>query len=304
MKIAFFGLGGVGGYMAAQMGHHYRDNQDIEFYHIARGEHLEAIKRQGLTLTSDDGATITTHPTLATCDTSECPKMDYVIYATKSYSIDSNIEQLSHLCNKGTTVITFMNGVDGYPKLKESLPGCNIHQGCVYIFSWISSPGHILEKGGYCNYFIGSKEENPQLEQFMALASPAVNKMHYEADILKRVWWKFSRISVFATITTHHNITSGQIKENPQYLEEFNALSSEFFAIAKSLSALDDDTKVKDNIEMLDSSPYGATSSMQRDYHSGKKSELDSLTGYISKMGAILGIATPTYDKAYLDLKR
>lgn len=288
--------------MAAQMGHYYRDNSDIEFYHIARGAHLEAIKDKGLTLTSDNGTTITTHPTLATSDTKECPKMDYVIYATKSYSIDSNIEQLSHLYDSDTTIITFMNGVDGYPKLKEAFPECNIHQGCVYIFSWIESPGHILERGGYCTYFLAA--EDSKVEAFFKMASPCVTTIKSDDDILKRIWWKFSRISVFATVTTHHNATSGEVKDNPQYLEEYKALSQEFFSIAQALGTLKDNSIAEDNIKMLDTSPYGATSSMQRDYHSGKLSELDSLTGYICKMGDKLGIDTPAYDKAYSDLKR
>lgn len=229
--------------------------------------------------------------------------MDYIVYATKSYSIESNIEQLRELCDENTTIITFMNGVDGYPKLQRALPDVKIHQGCVYIFSWIDSPGKITEKGGYAHYYIGSPSPCLELDRLYGILSPAMgSEITYQEDIESRIWWKYSRISVFATTTTHHNITSGQIKETPEYLAEYEKLSREFFAVAKALGKLEEDQVSSGNLKMLETSPYSATSSMQRDFYAAKMSELDSLTGYISKMGSELGIKTETYDRAYQDL--
>ncbi len=303
MKIAFFGLGGVGGYMAAHMAHLHRENKDIEFYFIARGKHLEAVKKQGLELQLEDGTSIVVHPTLATNNTSECPKMDYVVYATKSYSIEESIDQLAQLCNEHTSVITFMNGVDGFPKLKAALPQCKVYEGCVYIFSWIESPGVIKEKGNFSKYFIGSSEPSPELEAFYMLAKDALRSIELSSDISKRVWWKYGRISAFATVTCHHNITSGEVKDTQAYLEEYTNLTKEYVSIAVAMGMIEDDgATLEGNLQMLEISPASATSSMQRDYHAGKQCELESLTGYISKKGKELGIPTPTYDKAYQDM--
>ena len=43
MRIAIFGTGGAGGYFGAQLA---RSGEDVVF--IARGEHLQAIRTQGL----------------------------------------------------------------------------------------------------------------------------------------------------------------------------------------------------------------------------------------------------------------
>lgn len=307
MKIAFFGLGGVGGYFAAQMADYYKDRPDMEFYFIARGKHLLAIREKGLTLRRESHPPITVYPKRATENPAECPVMDYVIYSTKSYSVDSSMEQLRRLCDNRTVLIPFLNGVDGYPKLKAGLPESEVANGCVYIFSKIEEPGTILCTSKGAQYFVGSESGDRRVKDFCKLAEQAVDRVVYADDVESRVWKKFARISVFATVTTHHNLTNVQLKTNPAYQDEFRSLSDEFCEVAYAMGKLPEFSKevmFQDNLTMVNNSADSATSSMQRDYWAGKESELDSLTGYISQMGKIYGIKTPTYDQVYRDLKR
>ena len=48
--------------------------------------------------------------------------------------------------------------------------------------------------------------------------------------------------------------------------------------------------------------PADTTTSMQRDFRAGKRTELEALTGYIVREGERLGVPTPVYDLMYAAL--
>ncbi len=299
MKIAIFGLGGVGGYFAAQATEYFKDRADMEFYYIARGEHLEAIKRDGLRLTRDGELSVTAHPHLATDRAEQCGKVDYVIYATKSYSVESSIEALRAITDENSVIITFMNGVDGAEKLRQALPHVTICEGCVYVFSMIDSPGVIAESGGRASYQVGFDPINgDRVKSFCELVSPAIDKIEYFDDVEAKIWRKFSFISPYATITSQFNISSDQVVSSDEYRTIFRGLCEEFAAVAKALGKEREPDYCDKCLELLASFPAGTTSSMQRDFHSSKMCEVGSLTSYVSEMGAKHGIPTPHYDRA------
>jgi len=59
---------------------------------------------------------------------------------------------------------------------------------------------------------------------------------------------------------------------------------------------------ISSSLETLSRFPYDATTSMQRDFESGRKTELDTFTGYIVKSGKELGVETPLYQEVYNEL--
>ncbi|MEA4981861.1 MAG: 2-dehydropantoate 2-reductase N-terminal domain-containing protein, partial [Paludibacter sp.] len=64
-KIAFVGLGGVGGYYGGLVSRYAENHPEIEVSFLARGKHLEAIKQNGLKV-SDENQSFTTRPAIAT----------------------------------------------------------------------------------------------------------------------------------------------------------------------------------------------------------------------------------------------
>ena len=68
MKLAVVGMGGVGGFFGGKLAHAFQDKPDrsVSIYFVARGRHLEMIKRQGLLLKSSDSEVLNCRPELAT----------------------------------------------------------------------------------------------------------------------------------------------------------------------------------------------------------------------------------------------
>ena len=82
MKIAVMGTGGMGGYyggLLASVG------EDVSF--IARGEHLKALKSDGLLL-KGDGEEMHLKPIMATEEPSEIGEVDVVLFCVKLYDTE------------------------------------------------------------------------------------------------------------------------------------------------------------------------------------------------------------------------
>ena len=82
MKIAVMGTGGMGGYyggLLASVG------EDVSF--IARGEHLKALKSDGLLL-KGDGEEIHLKPIMATEQPNEIGEVDVVLFCVKLYDTE------------------------------------------------------------------------------------------------------------------------------------------------------------------------------------------------------------------------
>jgi 2-dehydropantoate 2-reductase len=72
MRVVIFGTGGAGGYFGAQLA---RAGEDVIF--IARGQHLNAIRMQGLCIETPAGE-IVVRPALATDDPAQVSNVDVV----------------------------------------------------------------------------------------------------------------------------------------------------------------------------------------------------------------------------------
>ena len=104
MRICVFGAGAIGGLLAAGLA-----KTDADITVIARGPHLEAIRRHGLRLRMG-GSETTCHPN-ATDDPAQAGKQDYVIVALKSHSLPPVVDRMVPLLGDGTAVVTAMNGI-------------------------------------------------------------------------------------------------------------------------------------------------------------------------------------------------
>ena len=105
MKITIYGAGAIGGHLGALLN---RDGVDVSL--IARGPHLAAIQKDGLTLQQDGEEPFTVRPH-ATEKPSTLGPQDYVVVSLKSHQAPGAVEAMQPLLGPDTTVVTAMNGV-------------------------------------------------------------------------------------------------------------------------------------------------------------------------------------------------
>jgi 2-dehydropantoate 2-reductase len=90
MKIAVFGIGGVGGIVGGALA---KDHPETYFY--VRGDNLDAIRRNGLKVESAVFGDFTARPKLASDKAGELGVMDVIFVCCKGYSLKAACEAIS-----------------------------------------------------------------------------------------------------------------------------------------------------------------------------------------------------------------
>ncbi|MGD2131659.1 MAG: 2-dehydropantoate 2-reductase [Maricaulaceae bacterium] len=117
MKVCVFGAGAVGGLLAAQL-----SQAGVDVSIIARGEHLEAIQRDGLTLVQGEERRTFKMP--ASDDPADLGEQDFVLVTVKSTALRGLPGVISPLLGEETAVVFAQNGIPWwYPYgLSETAP--------------------------------------------------------------------------------------------------------------------------------------------------------------------------------------
>ena len=136
VKIMMVGGGSVGGFFGAKL---VKAGIDCSF--LLRGRTLDAIRRNGLTIRSNENS-MTVHPVVA-ADPRELPVADLIVLAVKRYDLEGVLNQLRPIVTPRTTLLTLQNGVDTEPRIRERLPDVPLLAGVAYIYSKIAEPGII-----------------------------------------------------------------------------------------------------------------------------------------------------------------
>lgn len=296
MKICFFGVGGVGGYIGAIVAEKYKDKHDI--YYIARGQHKDAICKNGLTLKkAGNNKIITVIPKKCTDTVNDLPVCDIVILSVKVYDLENAVKELSKITSEKTIILPLLNGVDIYERIREHLKTGIVLPSCVYVGTHIESPGIIYQNGGSCKISIGADPKSPDfdLEALFAILKDAGIDFEFEKNVKISIWSKYVFIAAYGLVTAAFGNSLGQVFEDPEQSQTVRSIMKEIETIARKLHiALDNDIVEKSYLKAMQF-PYETKTSFQRDVESkGKVNEGDLFGGTVIRYGDALGVQTPT----------
>ncbi len=302
-NILVCGLGGVGGYFGGKIAHKiaqlYKEKHKI--YFLARGLHLEEIKKNGLKLNSSNGKELVCKPTFASDNINEIPIPDLCLICVKSYDLDDLIILLKEKISDKTIIIPLMNGVDVYDRVRKNLKKSIILPSCVYVISHIEKPGIIVyHSGNQDGYFYSGLD--PKYPNF----NPKIiinffKKMeiifNWRDDPYPALWEKFVLVAAFALVTAHTGKTMSGVIHDKVSSITLKKVMGEIILIAERKGIKLSDNLIEEIIELL--KDYDAKTSYQRDVEKGKINEGDLFGGFIIRMGKELGIPTPTTASIY-----
>ena len=303
MKIAIVGIGGVGGYFGGKLAREYENSGQHEIIFIARGDHLSAIKKNGLQLFTKEGDYIA-RPALATDNPAKSGIFDLVFFCTKSYSLESSALSLKDNIHKNTVVIPLLNGVNISQRLRAVLPDSDILQGCVYISSFVEKPGVVRQSEGSCKLTFGTDDQSANQYQFILdILRQAKIDAKLTDKISQALWTKYLLICPLGSLTAATGKTFGGIIEDAMLKNKLREMIKEVKTIADARKIELPEDIVDKTIKLIEGFSYNTKTSMLVDRELGKKMEVDIFTAYVRKAGQELGISTPLHDEIYLQLK-
>ena len=309
MKICIVGAGATGGYLGVKL-----INAGFDVSLVARGAHLTAMKKKGLTLIENDKE-ITCSPK---CSDSmkELGKMDFIFITLKAYSINGLVEEISTMFDENTSVISSYNGIpwwyffDAEGQFKNYRIKCidpkNIQWnvitperiiGCVvYPATEIIEPGVIKHIEG--NRFSLGEPNGAQTERISRISKAMARadlKAPVRKNIRQEIWMKLIGNLAFNPLS----VITGETLD-VLLLNEENKKTA--YEAMKEASSIMDKLNVPMSIS-IDQRIEGAAkvgshkTSMLQDYERGKELELDALVVAVKEIADLLGIKTPTIDR-------
>ena len=291
MKIIVMGTGGIGGYYGGRLagaGH------DVTF--VARGAHLEAIRRNGLQILSPAGD-LTVRPAKAVSDPAEAASFELVLFATKLGDTERAARSLATVVRDGTTVISLQNGIEGPDIISAALPRAHVVPGVVRISSHIARPGVIEHKAQTGRIEFGEPDgrENSCLQAFHHACKEAGLDAVLTMDIRYNVWMKFASLASSSGLMTLTNASYGPVRETPGTRALLEDAVREAIAVGTAAGVPFKSTDFATIMNGADSSPPEMVSSMLVDRRAGKPLEINYLSGTLVRMGDKLGVPTPTH---------
>jgi 2-dehydropantoate 2-reductase len=306
--ICIYGVGGVGGYFGGKIARAIalgnKDGRQVFF--IARGPHLEEIRKHGLLLNTSEEEGLRSVPTLATDNIEEIPSPDLCLVCVKSYNLNETLSTLSRKIKKETIVLPLLNGVDVYERIKERLTHGVVLPACAYVGTHIERPGVVTQKGAPGIILCG---KDPNLPDFDPL--PVINvfkeaniQFQWTDDPFVAIWEKFVFIASFGLVSARSGKTLGQVMSDTALKDQVRTVMTEIVRLAEKKGITLPADMVGVSLEKGNKFPFDTKTSYQRDMErEDKENEGDLFGGTIVRIGRAMGIPTPVTESIYSEIE-
>lgn len=308
MNIGVLGVGGVGGYFGGKIAHFIENSKSQhQVFFVARGEHLEAICKNGLELNTKENGIIVCKPSVATDDILSLPLLDICLICVKSYDLKDVIDKLKDRIHPNTVILPLLNGVDIHQRIRGLITDGIILPACVYVGTHIEKPGTVTQRGGRCRILYGPDPDNldSDVSVLKSLLNDSGISNEWYQDPLPEIWSKFMFIASYGMVSASNNVTLGQILESEKLSSDTLSIMNEIYKIAVAMGIGLDEECIQNSFNKAKTFPYAAKTSFQRDFEvPGKKDERDLFGGTIIRMGKKLRIGTETAERIYLTINK
>ena len=296
MKYAIIGAGGTGGSLGFFL---TKAGKDVTL--IARGRHLEMIRKNGLGMENlwDHKREMIEVKACTAEEYSDTP--DVILVCVKGYSMEETVPVIRRIAGKDTVVLPILNIYGTGGKLQKEFPELTVPDGCIYVSANILEPGVILRHGKILRVVFGARKPEEETEKMREIARDMACEnieIILSEDIRRDAMVKFSYVSPIGAAGLYYNAKAADFQREGEQREMFKAMIREIVALSYAMGIEFQEDLVERNLNILATLSPEATTSMQRDVYAGKKSELDGLVYEIVRLGKEYGIAVPEYEKA------
>jgi len=312
VRVAVVGAGAVGSYFGGMLA-----RSGVPVTLIARAANVEAIRANKLFI---DAVTFQERVAVnASTEISAARDADVVLFCVKMTDTEDAARSLAPYLAPNAIVVSLQNGVDNVPRIRAAA-GIDALAAVVYIAAAMPEPGHVkhsgagslavgeqvdrnladheLVNGKLAGSSSPSKSSAPppagRAERIAGLFTAAGVPCRVSPDIEADMWSKFVMNCAGNAVTGITQISYTRLAHSAITPDIFKLVIGETVAVARAAGVkLPEVDYVSEGLKFLQGVGSGATSSTAQDLARGKRTEIDSLNGYVARRGKELGIATP-----------
>jgi len=290
VRIAVVGAGGIGAYFGGRL---VESGADVTF--LARGRHLDALRRDGLRLESIAGD-VELPRIQATDDPHSIGPVDAVLVCVKAWQIGEAARLIAPIVSADTLVLPLQNGVEAPDDLASVLGPDAAAGGLCWIVSELVAPGHVVHRGADPAIVFGELDNRRssrvvRLEDVLNRA-PGVRGIIAD-DIRHEMWRKFLFIAAVSGVGAVTHVPVGAWRTTPETRALLLEVLGEIDRVADAHGISLGEEGIAEAVAFLDRLPTGAIPSMQRDLMNGVRSELAQQTGAVVRLGDAAGVPVP-----------
>jgi 2-dehydropantoate 2-reductase len=305
MRIAILGAGGVGGYYGGMLAH-----SGHAVYVLARGENLATLQQKGLEVRTQEESFVV--QVKAEADVKEFGPIDWAIVAVKTYSLTEIASAVRYLAETGALILPLLNGVDAAERLVEyGVPKESVLGGLTRISAMRTSPGVFERHAKVQQVVLGELDDGKpthtdaqaRSERVKHIAD-AFRKAGVEArvaspgDIRGDLWRKFAFLAPVAAACGLARSPIGPVRSTPVGRLWLERGIREVIAVGRAHGIPLDENEIVRIMQFCDSLPETNKPSLLRDLEAGRPTEIEDLSGAVSRLGRQAGIETPIHDTA------
>jgi 2-dehydropantoate 2-reductase len=305
MKIAVFGAGAIGGYMAVKL---HQAGAQVSV--ITRGPHLAAMREHGLTLKSEGDSVTVRLP--CTDKAEEVGPQDYVIVTLKANGLALAAPQIAKLMGPDTALVTGINGVpywyfyglespwrdrviqsvDPDGALWSLLPPSNAIGCIVYPAAEVTAPG-VIEHSYGNRFTLGEPDgsKSSRVEALSLMLMKAGFKAPVRTNIRDEIWLKLWGNLTFNPLSALTGSTLDRLAFRPDLRVVARGMMEEAQAVGEALGAK---FAISIDKRMDGAGEVGMhKTSMLQDLERGRPMEIDALLGAVVELADLMKLQTP-----------
>ena len=308
MKVAIVGAGAIGGVLGGRLA--WRGHEVVA---VARGEHLAAIRRDGLRLVDHVGEASGTYRLAASDEPADFGAQDLVVIALKAQAIGAMLPRLRRLLKDDTVVVPAINGLPWWYFYREAGPhegrrlrtldpdgrmfadlDCRHVLGCVvHVAAEVRAAGEVHHTGGR-RLIVGEPDNSAsgRLRRVCALLDDAGLQAQPSERIRLDVWIKLLGNMSFNPVAALTGYLMNQICADEDVLDVIRPMMREGMAVAAHYGypmPMTPDERI-DMARQLGA----AKISMLQDVERGRPLELAPIVGAVIELADLAGLPVPT----------
>lgn len=290
MKVALIGAGAVGSYFIKGFGD---ASNTAEFVVVAEGERNERLKKNGIKINGEVYRPIVLTP-------KEAGKCDVIVMAVKGTTLREAVNMLPDMIGEKTVVFSVLNGVDSEDIIGQKIGRDHVIHSIILIASR-RLPNEVIYDANYPTKVYFGAVDITDAEEKMKMVEDAfvgtrINVVRSE-DIMYDEWFKYAR-----------NITNNlpqAVLGAPAAMytrsEHGLFLAEKLWQEVRILAGLEG-VKLPEHVQLYSCADSSRYSTLQ-DLDNKKRTEVDSLCGYLMKFAEKNDIPVPYLEYTYHAIK-
>jgi 2-dehydropantoate 2-reductase len=305
LRIAIFGAGAIGGLVGVKLA-----RAGVEVTFVARGPHLEAMRKNGITLISEGKRETVTARCASTSE--DIGPQDYVFVTLKAHSLPAAAPDIAKLLGPETALVIGVNGipywyfygldsrwrdriiesVDPGGVVWRTLPAARVIGCVVYPAAEVIEPGVVEHTYGN-RFSLGEPDgsKSARVQTLAKLMIAAGLKAPVRAQLRDELWvklWGNLSLNPLSALTMS---TLDRLAGQPDLRDVARTMMREAQVVAESLGVrfgVDLEQRIDGALEV------GAhKTSMLQDLERGRPMEIDALLGAVVELGDLTGHPMP-----------